>query len=188
MSMTDDYSENIDEIEDASESDAIRNLRQANKRNEEKAKAGEAAMRKLAFLEAGLDPRTNPQVELFMKAYDGELSEEAIRTEASRYNLISGVVAPEPSAPESSSVFDAGQTFARASLGADSGDAAAPIEEGDPMSSAYTEFHALRRGGATSEEASVAVLGKIFEQARKGNDKFVFDASTWQGSDSARSR
>jgi hypothetical protein len=188
MSMTDDYSENVEEIEDSSEPDAIRNLRQANKRNEEKAKAGEAAMRKLAFLEAGLDPRVNPQVELFMKAYDGELSDEAIRAEATRYNLISGNVAPEPSSPQSSSAFDAGQTYARASLGADSGDAAAPIEEGDPMSTAYTEFHSLRRNGATSEEASVAVLGKIFEQARKGNDKFVFDASEWQGSESARSR
>jgi len=188
MSMTDDYSENVEEIEDSSEPDAIRNLRQANKRNEEKAKAGEAAMRKLAFLEAGLDPRINPQVELFMKAYDGELSEEAIRAEATRYNLISGDVAPEPSAPQSSSAFDAGQTYARASLGADSGDAAAPIQEGDPMLSAYTEFHTLRHSGATSEEASVAVLGKIFEQARKGNDKFVFDATSWQGSESARSR
>lgn len=187
MSMTDDYSETSDEMEDSTEPEAIRNLRQANKRNEEKARAGEAAMRKLAFLEAGLDPRTNPQVELFIKAYDGDLTEEAIRNEAARYNLIGGA-APESSAPQSSSAFDSSQTSIRASLGADSGDAAAPVEEGDPMMSAYTEFHSLRRNGATSEEASVAVLGKIFEQARKGNDKFVFDASAWQGSESARSR
>lgn len=187
MSMTDESSENIDEFDDSSEPEAIRNLRQANKRNEEKARAGEAAMRKLAFLEAGLDPRANPQVELFMKAYDGELTDEAIRKEAERYRLLTPPVAESP-ANESSSPFDTNQTFARASLGADSGDAAAPVEEGDPMMNAYTEFHSLRRGGATSEEASVAVLGKIFEQARKGNEKFVFDASEWQGSDSARSR
>jgi hypothetical protein len=56
------------------------------------------------------------------------------------------------------------------------------------MLNAYTDFHQLRRDGATSEEASVAVLGKIFEQAREGNQKFVFNADDWQGSDSARSR
>jgi hypothetical protein len=56
------------------------------------------------------------------------------------------------------------------------------------MLNAYTEFHTLRREGATSEEASVAVLGKIFEQARQGNGKFVFNQADWQGSDSARSR
>ena len=189
MSMTDDYTdEPIEEHDDSSEPDAIRNLRAANKRNEEKAKAGEAAMRKLAFLEVGLDPRTNPQVELFMKAYDGELTEEAIRKEAERYRLIGDSPVSERSSVSASSGFDRTQTAARASLGADSGDPSAPIEEGDPMMNAYSEFHTLRRDGATSEEASVAVLGKIFEQARKGNEKFVFDAETWQGTDSARSR
>ncbi|NBW35717.1 MAG: hypothetical protein EBR30_12005 [Cytophagia bacterium] len=183
-----DYSEESAEEENLNEPDAIRNLRAANKRNEERAKAGEAAMRKLAFLEAGLDPRQNPQVELFMKAYDGELSEEAIRSEAARYALISDAPADSSPEPDPSPTLDPEQTRVRGALGADSLDAAAPIREGDPMLNAYSEFHQLRREGATSEEASVAVLGKIFEQARSGNSKFVFDQSEWQNSESARSR
>lgn len=183
-----EYNDELVEDENSNEPDAIRNLRAANKRNEERAKAGEAAMRKLAFLEAGLDPRQNPQVELFMKAYDGELSEDAIRVEAAKYQLISGVPQETPEPEESSSPFDPQQTKVRGALGADSLDSAAPIREGDPMLNAYTEFHQLRREGATSEEASVAVLGKIFEQARSGNSKFVFNQADWQDSDSARSR
>jgi hypothetical protein len=183
-----DYTDDSAEDENPNEPDSIRNLRAANKRNEERAKAGESAMRKLAFLEAGLDPRQNPQVELFMKAYDGELSEEAIRNEAARYSLIDGAPVQKEPELEASAFSDPAQTRVRGSLGADSGDAGAPIREGDPMLNAYTEFHTLRREGATSEEASVAVLGKIFEQARQGNGKFVFNQSDWQGSDSARSR
>jgi len=183
-----EYTDESVEEEHSNEPDAIRNLRAANKRNEERAKAGEAAMRKLAFLEAGLDPRQNPQVELFMKAYDGELSEDAIRSEAAKYKLISDVSHETPEVEEVDSFFDPAQTRIRGSLGADSLDSAAPIREGDPMLNAYTEFHQLRREGATSEEASVAVLGKIFEQARAGNSKFVFNQAEWQASDSARSR
>lgn len=183
-----DYTEESGEDENPNEPDSIRNLRAANKRNEERAKAGESAMRKLAFLEAGLDPRQNPQVELFMKAYDGELTEEAIRSEAARYSLIDAAPTQKEPELETSPFSDPAQTRVRGSLGADSGDSAAPIREGDPMLNAYTEFHSLRREGATSEEASVAVLGKIFEQARSGNSKFVFNQADWQDSDSARSR
>lgn len=177
-----DTDETIDEFDGP---EAIKNLRAANKRAEERAKTAEGAVRKLAFLEAGLNPKDNPQVELFMKAYDGELTEEAIRAEATRYRLIT-----EPTPTEEAEGFesDAAQTWARQQLGADSFDPGVPVPEGDPMSNAYAEFHRLRREGSTSEEASVAVLGKIFEQARQGNAKFVFDRESWQGSDSARSR
>lgn len=182
-----EYNE-LAEDDNSNEPDAIRNLRAANKRNEERAKAGEAAMRKLAFLEAGLDPRQNPQVELFMKAYDGDLTEEAIRNEASRYQLISDTPSVNSDPEPASSFLDPQQTQVRGALGADSFDSSAPVREGDPMLNAYTDFHQLRRDGATSEEASVAVLGKIFEQARQGNTKFVFNQNDWQDSDSARSR
>jgi len=184
--MSDQIEESSDEYGEEQEGpDSIRNVRQAMKRAEERAKANEAAARKLAFLEAGLNPKDNPQVELFMKAYDGELTEEAIRQEAAKYRLISEPV-EDDSQPRMADLNS--QTRARQNLGADSFDPAAPVPEGDPMGNAYAEFHKLRRDGATSEEASVAVLGKIFEQARNGNSKFVFDRDSWQGSDAARSR
>lgn len=181
-----DQTVDIDESsEDFEGPEAIKNLRAANKRAEERAKVAEGAVRKLAFMEAGLNPKDNPQVELFMKAYDGELTEEAIRAEAVRYRLITEA---EPGEPTQGFETDAAQTWARQQLGADSFDPGVPVPEGDPMGNAYAEFHRLRREGSTSEEASVAVLGKIFEQARQGNAKFVFDRESWQGSDSARSR
>jgi len=183
--MEDQTVDNEEPTEEFDGPEAIKNLRAANKRAEERAKTAEGAVRKLAFLEAGLNPKDNPQVELFMKAYDGELTEEAIRAEAIRYRLITESA---PGEVVEGFESDAAQTWARQQLGADSFDPSLPVPEGDPMGNAYAEFHRLRRDGATSEEASVAVLGKIFEQARQGNAKFVFDRESWQGSDSARSR
>jgi hypothetical protein len=172
---------------DPNESDAIRNLREANKRNEVKAKAGEAAIRELAFVKAGLD-FSNPQVELLMDSYKGELTTEAIREQAVKYRLLSDESDGTPDPNETPVSDGSDQTQRRSALGSDALEPGAPIPDSNPMGSAYTEFNRLRSEGSTSEEASAAVLGKIFEEARNGNDKFVFDASTWQGTESARSR
>jgi hypothetical protein len=150
---------------DPNEPDAIRNLREANKRNEVKAK-----------------------VELLMDSYKGELTTEAIREQAVKYRLLSDESDGTPDPNETPVSDGSDQTQRRSALGSDALEPGAPIPDSNPMGSAYTEFNRLRSEGSTSEEASAAVLGKIFEEARNGNDKFVFDASTWQGTESARSR
>lgn len=47
----------------------------------------EAAQRKLAFIEAGIDVNS-PTGKLFAKAYDGEFSLEAVKAAATEYGLI----------------------------------------------------------------------------------------------------
>ncbi len=55
---------------------------------ERRAQAAEQAARRAAFLEAGLDT-SNKMTEYFMKAYDGEVTPEAIKQAAVEANLIS---------------------------------------------------------------------------------------------------
>jgi hypothetical protein len=182
-----------EEIVDPNETEGVRSLREANKRLTAEASAGQVAVRKLAFIEAGLDP-SNPQHQLLIKAYDGELTTDAIIEEATKYGLIGPGVTP-PATPEAPPVappqsqFDQSQTQARQGLGAESIDPGTPPAQGDPMESAYAEFHKLKRDGATSEEASSAVFGAIFEQARANPaGGFVFNAQDWQSSEKATSR
>lgn len=52
-----------------------------------KAAEAEAAQRKLAFIEAGVDVNT-PTGKLFAKAYDGEFSLDAVKAAATEYGLI----------------------------------------------------------------------------------------------------
>lgn len=52
-----------------------------------KAAEAEAAQRKLAFIEAGVDINT-PTGKLFAKAYDGEVSLDAVKAAATEYGLI----------------------------------------------------------------------------------------------------
>jgi hypothetical protein len=69
----------------------IRALERQAKAGDEARREAEAAKRELAFLKAGI-PETGPG-KLFVKAYDGELSAEAIHEAAMEY----GIIAEEPS-------------------------------------------------------------------------------------------
>lgn len=55
---------------------------------EKRAQEAESAARKSVFLEAGLDPN-NKMSQYFMKAYDGDLTPEAVKQAAMEANLIS---------------------------------------------------------------------------------------------------
>jgi len=70
---------------------------------EARAKAGDEAVAELAtskrrdaFRDAGLDPK-DVGVQYFIKGYEGELTEEAIKAEAARAGF--GQTAPEPTTP-----------------------------------------------------------------------------------------
>lgn len=65
------------------------NLRQRMKKLEAEAKAGSVAIRKLAFVEAGIDLAL-PSNKYFVKGYDGEMTPDAIRAAALEAKLISG--------------------------------------------------------------------------------------------------
>ena len=189
--MAEQEQEEQQEQQDPNEPEGVRNLREANRRLKGEAAEGAAAVRKLAFIEAGLDPK-NPQHQLLMKAYDGELTEEGIREQAAAYGLLpseddSEGEAPPP--PAAAKLIDPRQTQARQNLGAESYDPDTSLNKGDPVEAMYSEFQRVRREeGATSEEASAAVFGGIFMAAQEGDQRFVFNAAEWQGSEAAKAR
>ena len=67
----------------------LRNLEAKNKELEAKLLEATDAQRKLAFVEAGVDLNA-PISRYFVKAYDGEMTADAIRQAAQEANLIAG--------------------------------------------------------------------------------------------------
>ena len=67
----------------------LRNLEAKNKELEAKLLEATDAQRKLAFVEAGVDLNA-PVSRYFVKAYDGEMTADAIRQAAQEANLIAG--------------------------------------------------------------------------------------------------
>lgn len=65
----------------------LKRLERENRALKEKATAGETAARDLAFLKAGVDP-DSPKAKYFVKAYDGDLTVEAIKAEAVAAGLV----------------------------------------------------------------------------------------------------
>lgn len=65
----------------------IRRLTKANKELQEKVDATGTAARDLAFLKAGVDP-DSPKAKYFVKAYDGDLTVDAIKAEAVAAGLV----------------------------------------------------------------------------------------------------
>lgn len=68
----------------------LRNLEAKNKELEAKLSEATDAQRKLAFVEAGVDINA-PISRYFVKAYDGEMTADAIRQAAQEANLIAGM-------------------------------------------------------------------------------------------------
>lgn len=108
MSFYDDDERNEDD-EDQQEKYAqlsvkdLRALRKAAKERDQQAAQLESMQRELAFAKAGLD-LAQPQLKYFVKAYDGELTAEAIRAAAEEAGFIrpaSGVTDEERKGHES---------------------------------------------------------------------------------------
>lgn len=82
MSYIDPELDEPDETPDGDESNDLRNLRRKAKEHDKLARENEqlrADMRELEFVRAGIDTST-PMGQMFLKAYDGESSADAIKT------------------------------------------------------------------------------------------------------------
>lgn len=70
----------------------IKTLEKEQKALAEQAAAGQSAVRKLAFIEAGID-LSDPKTKFFADKFDGELTAEAIKTAATEFGFLD---APPP--------------------------------------------------------------------------------------------
>ena len=108
MTEYDIENDDLDTTTDDDSSEAGRDSRQFVRDLEKQAKAGKqatreaneakaeanAAKRELALMKAGIDLES-PTGKLFVKAYDGEISPEAIKVAATEYGLIATSETPE---------------------------------------------------------------------------------------------
>ena len=108
MTEYDIENDDLDTTTDDDSSEAGRDSRQFVRDLEKQAKAGKqatreaneakaeanAAKRELALMKAGIDLES-PTGKLFVKAYDGEISPEAIKAAATEYGLIATSETPE---------------------------------------------------------------------------------------------
>jgi hypothetical protein len=91
----------------------LKKLEQENKELRQLKADAEAAKRKLAFVEAGVD-LSSPVAEYFVKGYDGEISAEAIKSAASKLNLTpQSAPAPQQVAPAEQQAWNRMGTAAR---------------------------------------------------------------------------
>jgi hypothetical protein len=99
----------------------VRDLEKRAKVAEKAAAERDAAMRELVMLKAGINPDT-PQGKLFVKAYDGEPTLEAVKAAAQEYGVLD---APTPAIPADE--VAAHQRVATTAAGADIGGDDDPI-------------------------------------------------------------
>ena len=142
----------------------------------EKAEAGEKATRELAqakrelaVLQSGIDVES-PAGKLFLKAYDGDNTVEAIKAAAEEYAIpLKGEQTPEPEAVEEPPV-DSG-TDTRRSL-AD----AAPVGSEptpDPNKLALDAFQEALASGAREEAAQAVFFNILAEAASRGDERVI---------------
>lgn len=140
-----------------------------------RAKADEAAearkelerlQRELTFTKAGVDIETGVGALLY-KAYDGEMTVEAIKAQASELGITAPAATPDASATPPAPPVDVAQTQARLDLA--SGGAPAAPPDADPYKSAMQAFEEAVASGLDPEYASAAAFQKVFAAAAAGD-------------------
>lgn len=154
----------------------IKELREAAKRLpdlEERASKAEILERENAFLKAGVQTDT-PLGKLLFKAYDGELTTDAIKAAADELGAASQPAAPPPPAdtelaPGEDSAMDAANSMAPG--------ATPPTEEPktDPRSRAQEDYVNAINSGATNEQALGKAFHTLVQAAAAGDERVILD-------------
>ena len=147
-----------------------------------------AAERRIAFLEAGVDT-TSDIGQLFVAAYPGELTADAIQEAAARVGALRQATPPPavegqpgqaPPTQQQGQNYDpveaALQTLARnGTQGEIPGGAPTPPVDPDPIERGYEAYTADVNAGRRREDAATHVLFGILEAAGKGDARVLFD-------------
>lgn len=135
----------------------------------------ELAKKELAFVKAGIDTDSKP-AQALLKAYDGELSADAIKAEAAEWGLLKQAE-PEPEATPDYTADAELQNMRDASAGEP-----APIEP--PNKSAFDiagdQFLQDRKDGRPQQDAMNRAYGTFLKEAAKGNPTAIFNEDEWE--------
>lgn len=133
----------------------------------------EKLQRENAFLRAGVD-LDSPIGTMFGKAYDGELTREAIQEAAKQVGAIrtaETALATPPTEPQQQ--HDTSQGQDRMDLA--SGSTTPNPNAANPYQEAETAWENARSGGATREAAAAAPLAVLLEAAHRGDRRVTLE-------------
>jgi hypothetical protein len=156
------------------EPEAVRNLREANRRKDDEIKTLRAQAKRGAFAEAGI--KLEGAGQLLFDTYDGELDADAIKAAAERY----GLTAPPPPAaePEVENPGDqqqlSEQDAIRGSLSAEAlAPGSGPEFDPDGMTKAFERRNERLANGEKREWADAEVFGEILKGAAAGDPRYL---------------
>jgi hypothetical protein len=135
--------------------------------------------RQIAFLQAGVDT-TSKLGQMLMKSYEGELTAEAIKTEAEEigmFNSVPAEVVEENPAPTQAQVE---YQMAREGL---SGGNTAMTEEPAPRSAvdkAFNEWNESRKNGLSNADAQDLAFASFISSAAQGDQTAMFNENDWR--------
>jgi hypothetical protein len=136
-----------------------------------RARAEAAALqRENAFLRAGVD-LDSPLGKMFGKAYDGELTREAIQEAAKEVGAIR--TAETAASPPPEPQHDTTQSQDRMDLA--SGSTVPDPNLANPYQEAERAWDAARADGATREAAAAAPLAVLLEAAHRGDSRVILE-------------
>lgn len=160
-----------DGVETADEQDqkGIKDLRRAAEEGKAAKAALEAAQRENAFLRAGVDVST-PVGSMLLKAYDGELTAEAIKAQAEAVGAVA-----KPAAPvDVTNPADVALQDARKALTSGDPNVADPNQPQEhPWKVARTAFEDARGKGLGADDAMAEVARTIREAQLRGDERVV---------------
>lgn len=173
----------LDAIEQAEQDGDPSQLRAAQKAAAQRATDAEEratnAERRMAFLEAGVDLKSEVG-QLLFDAYKGELTEEAIKAKAQAIGAIkTDDPAPALQAPDVTD-DERQQAAERAALGSD---VSAPggIPPADPRVEGWAAFQADLQDGRQRDEAAAQYLDRVMEAAYLHKDpRVVHNQAQWE--------
>lgn len=154
-------------------------LREAAERGKAASAEAAAAKRELALVKAGVDTETQKGL-MFAKAYDGELTTDAIKA---AYNEIFGELKTEPVAPEADADIQRAkealnrQTAERRELSGQ-GTEITPEPEPDPRKGVREKFNDDVMSGMSRERAYVGVLNAQIKAANENRPGAVWEGWT----------
>ena len=156
----------------------IRDYRAAKDEAAAERKKNTDLQRENAFLRAGVDLSTKAG-QMFSKAYDGELTPEAIKAEAAEVNALIVTPEPEPAPQVQIGEDERAQTRERAALATGAEPPTGEVPSPDPKRQALREFQKERDDGARLEDAGAAYFDHLFAAAYTGDKRAQFDPVEW---------
>lgn len=134
--------------------------------------------RQIAFLQAGVDTETKLG-QMLMKSYEGELTAEAIKAEATEIGMFNS----ESAEVETESALTQAQVEYQMAKEGLSGGNTALTEEPAPRSAidkAYAEWNNSRKSGLSNADAQDLAFASFISSAAQGDSTALFDENNWR--------